>query len=62
MLERPENRRNNMQVVDLDMLVPQDHLLRKIDQLLDFDYIYDLVGHLYSSDVGRPAVDPVVLF
>ena len=51
-----------MQVVDLDMLVPQDHLLRKIDQLLDFDYIYDLVGHLYSSDVGRPAVDPVVLF
>ena len=62
MLERPENKRNQMQVVDLEMLVPEDHLLRKIDKLLNFDRIYDFVEHLYCADNGRPAVDPVVLF
>ncbi len=62
MLEKPKNKRNHMQVVDLEMLVPQDHLLRKIDKLMDFDRIYGFVEHLYSADKGRPAVDPVVLF
>lgn len=61
MLEREKNLRNNMQFVDLEILVPQDHLLRKIDQVVDFSYIYDLVEHLYCEDNGRPAVDPVVL-
>lgn len=45
----------------LDELVPQDHLVRKIDQAIDFDFIYDLVKDHYSSDSGRPSVDPVVL-
>jgi hypothetical protein len=31
MLERTANRRKYMQMVDVDMLVPKDHLLRKID-------------------------------
>lgn len=61
MLERAENLRNNMQVVDLEGLVPPDHLLRKIDRVVDFTHIYDLVEHLYCEDNGRPAVDPVVL-
>lgn len=61
MLERAKNLRNNMQIVDLEGLVPQDHLLRKIDCVVDFTHIYDLVEHLYCEDNGRPAVDPVVL-
>ncbi len=61
MLERAKNLRNNMQVVDLEGMVPQDHLLRKIDKVVDFNHIYDLVEHLYCEDNGRPAVDPVVL-
>ena len=44
MLVKPENKRNHMQVVDLDMLVPEDHLLRKIDKVLDFDRIYDFAA------------------
>ena len=55
------NLRNNMQLVDLEVLVPQDHLLRKIDRVVDFTHVYDLVEHLYCEDNGRPAVDPVVL-
>lgn len=62
MLERTANRRKYMQMVDVDMLVPKDHLLRKIDQVIDFDRVYDFVEQYYSPDNGRPAVDPVVLF
>lgn len=51
-----------MQIVYLEMLIPEDHLLRKIDKLIDFDRIYDFVEHLYSADKGRPTVDPVVIF
>jgi len=61
MLERAANLRNNLQLVDIEGMVPQNHLLRKIDQAVDFDRIYELVEHLYSADTGRPAVDPVVL-
>lgn len=61
MLERAKNLRNNLQIVDLEGMVPQDHLLRKIDRAVDFSHIYDLVEHLYCEDNGRPAVDPVVL-
>jgi transposase len=43
-------------------MVPQDHLVRKIDQVIDFNFIYKLVENLYSEDSGRPAIDPVVLF
>lgn len=61
LLERAQNLRNNLQVVDLEGMVPQDHLLRKIDRVVDFNHIYDWVEHLYCEDNGRPAVDPVIL-
>ncbi|MGM8316847.1 hypothetical protein ACSXC5_17660 (plasmid) [Clostridium perfringens] len=43
-----------------EQLVPQNHLLRKIDKIIHFDFIYDEVGDLYSA-VGRPSIDPIVL-
>ena len=45
----------------LDELVPQDHLVRKMEEALDFRFIYPKVQHLYSR-YGRPSIDPVVLF
>src|SRR5690606_40603952 len=53
--------RYQLSVVSLEQLVPQDHLLRKIDQAIDFSFIYDLVEDKYSKDTGRPSIDPVVL-
>jgi hypothetical protein len=44
------------------MLVPKDYLLRKIDGVIDFDFVRGKIKDLYCSDNGRPAVDPVVLF
>ncbi len=49
-------------MVDTEMLVPENHLLRKIDKALDFNKIYEFVEELYCRDNGRPSVDPVVLF
>ena len=45
-----------------DMVVPKDHLLRKIDAAVNFTHIYELVEDLYCEDNGRPSCDPVVLF
>jgi len=45
----------------LDAKVPQDHLLRKIKQAIDFSFIYDLVEDKYSN-TGAPSIDPVVVF
>ena len=61
MINKNENLRNNIQIVDLEGLVPKDHLLRKIDTVVDSTHIYDLVEDLYCHDNGRPSVDPVVL-
>ncbi len=51
-----------MGFVCIEELVPKDLLLRKIDHVIEFDFIRDKVKDLYCADNGRPAVDPVVLF
>ena len=33
-------------------MVPEDHLLRKVDRAVDFSFIYDLCAPLYCSDNG----------
>nr|WP_320075166.1 IS1182 family transposase [Eubacterium callanderi] len=54
-------KRDVVEVVNTDALVPREHLLRKIDQAIDFEAVYDFVEALYCSDNGRPSADPVVL-
>ena len=49
-------------MVTLDGLVPKDHLLRKIDAVIDFSFIHDRVEGLYCADNGRPALDPTLMF
>jgi transposase len=41
-----------------DKIVPPDHLLRKINQAVDFSFVNDLVRDRYTPDFGRPAEDP----
>ena len=45
----------------LESLVPEDHLVRKLEAAIDWRFIYPLVEPLYS-EFGRPSIDPVVLF
>ena len=53
--------RDQVQLLSLDDLVPADHLVRKLEAALDWNFIYDMVEDKYSDDVGRPSIDPVVL-
>ena len=48
-------------LVTMEDLVPEDHLLQKIEAALDLSFVYGATAHLYSRKYGRPAIDPVVL-
>lgn len=50
-----------MQIVDVEMMIPENHLLRKIDRMVRFEFIYELLTPYYPSN-GRPSVDPVSMF
>ncbi len=47
-------------IVDLGEMVPKTHLLKRIDGMVDFSFIYEKAESLYSSQ-GRPSIDPVLL-
>ena len=53
--------RKDVVMVDLDALVPKDHLLREIEQVMDYDWLYERLDSYYCHDNGRPGTDPVVL-
>ena len=62
MLTKTGNIQTKMEVVVIDDLIQEEHILKKIDKHIDFKFIYDLVEDKYCLDNGRPSVDPVVLF
>jgi len=62
LLNKNEENRKTLEIVNLDDLIPKEHLLRKIDSAVNFERIYELVEDLYCPDNGRPSIDPVVLF
>jgi len=41
-----------------DRIVPIDHLLRKINQVVDFSFAGQILADRYNEDIGRPAEDP----
>ncbi len=54
--------RSQIEMLPLDQLMPENHLVRKLEAAINFDFIYDLVIDKYCTDNGRPSIDPVVLF
>lgn len=62
MLSKKEYMQSEIILYTMEDLVPKDSLFRKIDQYIDFTFIYEEVKGLYCLDNGRPSIDPVVLF
>jgi len=50
------------ELVCIEHMVPQDHLLRAIATHIDFSFIKEKVRAYYSETHGRPSIDPVMLF
>lgn len=61
MTQNTDNKREQIHMLCMDEMVPQNHLLRIIDKAIDWNFIYDLVKDKYSHDTGRPSMDPVTL-
>jgi transposase len=45
---------------DLDNVVPSDHLVRRIDSILDLGWVHKELAPYYSH-TGRPSIDPVLM-
>ena len=51
---------NHMDIYDL--VIPKDNLLRKINELIDFSFVYDELYDKYCLDNGRNAISPIRMF
>ncbi|KAB8125497.1 IS1182 family transposase [Gracilibacillus oryzae] len=45
-----------------DKLIPKDHFLRRMSDLVDFSFIEEALHHRYCNNNGRNAVHPVRMF
>jgi transposase len=45
-----------------DLIVPKDNMLRQINELVDFSFVYDELKANYCLDNGRNAIDPLRMF
>ena len=45
---------------DLDAVVPADHLVRRIDGVLDLSWLHGELAAFYSA-TGRPSIDPELM-
>lgn len=62
MLKERREKQEKIDLVILEQMIPEEHLLRKIDREVDFGFIHKLCAPLYCADNGRPAIDPEILF
>ena len=56
LIEKRKVKSRQIQLVSVESLVPKNHLLRKINKVMDFECIYRLVEEKYSKDIGRPSM------
>jgi hypothetical protein len=45
-----------------DLVVPKDNFLRKINDLVDFSFVYDELKDKYCHVIGRNAIDRLLTF
>lgn len=61
MSKNTDKKREQLHIISMEDLVPDDHLLRFIEESIDWNFIYELVEDKYSHEMGRPSMDPVML-
>jgi hypothetical protein len=45
-----------------NLIIPKDNMLREINDLMDFSFVYEELKDRYSLDNGRNAIDPIRMF
>lgn len=56
-----QDARGEVIITDIEALVPANHLLRKVERVMDYEWMYERLRPYYSHNNGRPGTDPVVL-
>lgn len=49
-------------IINIEAMIPQNHLLRKLERLLDLTFVREMTAKFYCNDNGRPSVDPELFF
>jgi transposase len=57
---RGQGQRHLFYEFQLDEVVPDDHLVRKVDAVLDLSWVHGELAPHYSQ-IGRPSIDPVLM-
>ncbi|WP_426457129.1 hypothetical protein [Staphylococcus cohnii] len=60
LLNKSINKREHDKIISFSEFVPNNHLLRKVDVILDLNFVYELVEDKYCLNNGKPSIDPVV--
>jgi len=45
-----------------DLIAPQDNILRRLKELIDFSFVYDELSTKYCHNNGRNAESPIRMF
>ena len=45
-----------------DAIIPEDHLLRRIKENIDFSFVNPMLRKQYCENFGRPAKEPEMMF
>ena len=61
MEEWKKDARRDAVIVDIEALVPKDHILRKVEKVMDYEWLYERLSPYYNHEVGRHGTNPVVI-
>ena len=45
-----------------NLIIPKDNMLKRILDIVDFEFVYDELKDKYSATMGRTAIDPIMMF
>ena len=53
MVRQQREKQQNIDIVIMEQMVSEDHLLRKADRVVDFSFIYELCAPLYTGQISN---------
>ena len=62
MIQNQQTMKISPYVALYDIVVPKDNILRKINELVDFSFVYEELESKYCLDNGRAAINPIRMF
>ena len=61
MFEKSSDMHREIKIFDIEILMPKEHLLRRIDRVIVFQDIYEMTKKYHCENNGRPCCDSVIV-